>query len=274
MSGSIQVQNVAAVSVGPGRLGMVTRSLPEEAPVALVYDGTTHAVMMASPGNIQDLAIGFSLCEGIIRTPSQIQKFEKVSHRNGIEARMWLTRDCSVEFQRRRRSLIGSVGCGLCGIDSLAEATRPLPDRSAVAPQIPTDEILTAISDLREWQPLHDQTHAVHAAGFLSPGRGIILSREDVGRHNALDKLIGALARRGISPMTGAVILTSRVSVEMVQKAVIAGTSLLIAPSGPTAHAMRLADQAGLTLAAFARDGGCEVFTHPWRLDCEVSDVI
>lgn len=265
---------VTALALGENRRpGQVLRNLPEEVPVALVYDGTSHAVMMASPGDIRDLAIGFSLTEDIIDTPAAIRRFEEVHHENGIEARIWLEGDHGAALLRRRRAMVGPVGCGLCGIESLDEAMRPLPLRHDVAPVFDRSEIAHAMAELRDWQPLHDQTHGVHGAGFMLPGQGITVAREDVGRHNALDKLIGALAGRGIAPATGAVVLSSRVSVEMVQKTAMAGAGLVIAPSAPTAHALRLADQAGLTLIGFARDHGFEVFTHSWRLNYEVDHV-
>lgn len=267
------IRTVPALSVRPAGTAPITRILAEETPVALVHDGTTHAVMMASPGDIRDLAIGFALTEGIITDPAQITRFDEVSQPQGIEARIWLRRDRGAAFARRRRAMVGPVGCGLCGIESLAEAMRPLPDLRATDPGLARADITAGLNDLRNWQPLHDRTRMVHGAAFLLPGRGIILSREDVGRHNALDKLVGALARRAIAPATGAIILTSRVSVEMVQKTAIAGAGLLVAPSGPTAHAARLADEAGLTLIGFARDCGFEVFTHPKRLNPEVNDV-
>lgn len=267
------ISMVSALAVTADGQDRITRSLPEEMPVALVYDGTSHAVMMASPGDIRDLAIGFSLSEGIITSPAAIRDFEEVHHESGIEARIWLQGDHGAAFLRRRRAMVGPVGCGLCGIESLTEAIRPLPARHDVTLPLTRDEIATATTELRNWQPLHDRTHAVHGAGFLVPGQGITIGREDVGRHNALDKLIGALARHGIAPASGAIVLSSRVSVEMVQKTAQAGAGLVIAPSAPTSHALRLADQAGLTLICFARGSGFEVFTHPWRLNCEVEDV-
>ena len=158
-------------------------------------------------------------------------------------------------------------------VDSLDEAVRALPDLSGAGPVLDASQIARATDDLRGWQPLHDRTRAVHAAGFMIPGRGIVLAREDVGRHNALDKLIGAMARQGMDAGQGAFVRTSRVSVEMVQKCALAGGAVLIAVYAPTAHALRLAQGAGITLAAFARGEGFDLFSHPERLRAEVSDV-
>lgn len=251
----------------------VRRVLPEETPVAMVYDGTTHAVMMATPADIRDFALGFSLTEGIVDHPGQIGSCDVVVHDLGIEAQIWLAGDRAEVLAARRRMMVGPVGCGLCGIDSLDQALRPLPDLSAAGPVLEAAQIAAATDSLRDWQPLHDQSRAVHAAGFLLPDQGVVLAREDVGRHNALDKLIGAMAAAGIDAGQGAFVLTSRVSVEMVQKCALAGGAVLVAVSAPTAHALRLAEGAGITLAAFARGEGFDLFTHPFRLTQEVSDV-
>ena len=257
-----------------GGASPVRRMLPEETAVAMVYDGTTHAVMMATPADLEDFAVGFSLTEGIVTGIGQIASCEVLAHDKGAEARIWLADgDRAEALAARRRAMAGPVGCGLCGIDSLDQATRALPDLGGTGPILTPAEIAAATEDLRRWQPLHDQTHAVHAAGFLLPGRGVVLAREDVGRHNALDKLIGAMARQGLDPGQGAFVLTSRVSVEMVQKCAMAGCALLIAVSAPTLHALRLAEGAGITLAAFARGEGFDLFCHPERLRAEVSDV-
>jgi FdhD protein len=168
--------------------------------------------------------------------------------------------------------MAGPVGCGLCGIDSLDAAARALP-QVGDGPRINRSEVARATDMLRDQQPLHDQTHATHAAGFLLPGQGIVLVREDVGRHNALDKLIGAMARQGIDASAGAVVMTSRLSVELVQKCAVAGVTTLIAVSAPTAHALRLAEDAGMTLAAFARGGAFDLYSHPQRIADEGSDV-
>lgn len=262
-----------ATHIRPGSRRPVRRILPEESAVAMVYDGATHAVMMATPADIEDFATGFSLTEGIVTRRDQIASIEVVSHEKGIEARLWLAEDRSAALAARRRTLAGPVGCGLCGIDSLEQVARALPDLHGTGPVLDAAQIAGATEALRAWQPLHDRSLAVHAAGFLIPGSGIVLAREDVGRHNALDKLIGAMIRQGIDAGQGAVVLTSRVSVEMVQKCAMAGCAVLIAVSAPTLHGLRLAEGAGLTLAAFARGEGFDLFSHPERLSAEVSDV-
>lgn len=240
------------------------RTLPEETPVALVYNGGTQAVMMATPADIVDFAWGFTLTEGIARA-GELPEVEVLEHEQGIEARMWLPPEAEGRLAARRRASVGPVGCGLCGIDSLAEAVRPLPALPPGGVTLSPADVRFALGELREWQPLHDETRAVHAAGFWRPGDGILLAREDVGRHNALDKLIGALLRMGVDPASGAIALTSRMSVEMVQKCVVAGTRIVVAVSAPTAHAVRIADAAGLTVASTSR-GEVHVFTHEGRI--------
>ena len=256
-----------------GQRAETHRALPEELPVAVVIDGSTLAVMMASPGDIQDFAIGFALGEGIVTSADEITGFEAVEHEAGIEARLWLRAGRAAELAARRRFMAGPVGCGLCGIDSLEAAMRPLPSVADNALRLGAAQISRATDDLRTRQPLHDRTHGTHAAGFLRPDDGLVMVREDVGRHNALDKLIGAMARDGIDARTGAFVMTSRLSVELVQKAAMAGAPVLIAVSAPTAHALRLAETAGMTLAAFARDGGFDAWTRPDRITFEVPDV-
>ena len=240
------------------------RALPEEVPVALVYNGSTQAVMMATPADLEDFAVGFTLTEGFA-TLAEIGDLELVEHGTGIEARLWLPEARAGALDARRRASVGPVGCGLCGIDSLDQAMRPLPRLAEGGLTLTRAEARQALEELRGWQPLHDETHAVHAAGFWQPGRGIVLAREDVGRHNALDKLIGALARGVVDTVSGAIVLTSRVSVEMVQKAVMAGCPVLLAVSAPTAHAVRLAEDAGLTVASGAR-GHITVFSQGNRI--------
>lgn len=244
----------------------VTRLLPEEVPVAVSFNGTTLAVMMATPADIADFAHGFALTEGVIAGLEEVESFEVVDHPKGLEARFWISEPRAQALAARRRHMAGPVGCGLCGIDSLEEAVRTLPHVGTPETTLSQAEIAAATEALRGHQPLHDQTRAVHAAGFLLPGEGLVLAREDVGRHNALDKLIGALALAGRDASGGAIVITSRVSVEMVQKAVMARCPVLVAASAPTVLALRLAEESGVTLAAFARAGAFDLYSHPDRI--------
>ncbi|WP_261331589.1 formate dehydrogenase accessory sulfurtransferase FdhD [Maritalea mobilis] len=259
------------LALGPDGAREVARTLPEEMPVAITVNGSTQAVMMATPADLEDFATGFALTEGIAR-PDQIERIEVIDLEQGIEARLWVADEIAEALGARRRAMLGPVGCGLCGIDSLEQALRALPPVGEGA-RFEMAEIAAATDLLRDHQPLHDRTHAVHAAGFLLPGQGVVMAREDVGRHNALDKLIGALLRAGLDPATGAIVLTSRISVEMVQKTVLAGCATLVAVSAPTAHALRLAEGAGLTLAAFARRGAVEIYANPTRIRRRDTDV-
>jgi FdhD protein len=240
------------------------RQAPEEVAVALVYGGTTQAVLMATPADLRDLAVGFSLTEGIIDSPQSIAELEVVHQRDGVELRMWLAEGASKAFIDRRRSSLGPTGCGLCGIESLAEAVRPV-RRVESDLVVSAAEIMHAVGAL-SGLPLGSATRAVHAAGLWRPDEGLRVVREDVGRHNALDKVAGALARRGEAAHEAIVVLTSRVSVEMVQKTARMGASIIAAISAPTALAVRTAEQAGITLAAVARDDGFEIFTAPGRI--------
>jgi FdhD protein len=259
------VASIPGVSLRQGSAHDASRTLPEEWAVALVYNGSTRAVMMATPADLHDFAIGFSLTEGIA-TPDQIAELEVVDHDLGSEVQMWVGDDRAEALAARARATVGPVGCGLCGIDSLEQALRALPALPPSALTLTPDDIDKAVLGMRAGQPLHDQTRAMHAAGFYVPERGLTHVREDVGRHNALDKLIGALARDGIDRTTGAMVITSRVSVDMVQKTVMAGCPALIAVSAPTAHAVRLATDAGLTLVALARGDEADVFSGANRI--------
>jgi len=242
------------------------RMVPEETPVAFSFAGTTHAVMMASPADFEDFALGFSLTEGIIESPDEIESIEVEDHGAGIDIQIRLKDQANQKFQARRRRLAGPVGCGLCGIESIEEAMRSVDSVKRGAITLSAADIVQSVKLLSKVQPLHAETGAVHAAGFYMPGRGIVQAREDVGRHNALDKLAGALARKGIDGSTGAVVVTSRVSVEMVQKTAAIGASFIIAVSAPTALAIRTADEAGMTLVALVRGEDFDVFTHPERV--------
>lgn len=241
------------------------RVVPEEVAVAFTYNGGTQAVMMATPADLEDFATGFSLTEGIVRACGEIERIEVVDDPVGIELRMWLPDATARALTERRRHNAGPTGCGLCGIESLAEAVRTLPPVDG-ALHVSAEDIADALGALAPLQAINHETRAVHAAAFWRKGDGMVVVREDVGRHNALDKLIGALARQGIATTSGILLLTSRVSVELVQKAAVAGMPILVAVSAPTALAVRTAEAAGITLVAVARADGFEIFTHARRI--------
>jgi len=226
--------------------------------------------MMATPQDLEDFALGFTLTEGIVSSADDIRHLDIVETEIGIELRMWLSDQRAAALNDRRRHMAGPTGCGLCGIESLAEAMRPAPrvrDGETVSPS----DIMRGLDMLAPRQELNRQTRAVHAAAYWQREAGLVALREDVGRHNALDKLAGALARRGIVGDAGVALLTSRVSVEMVQKAAVIGVPVLVAVSAPTALAVRTAEAAGITLIAVARSDGFEVFTHPQRIRAEAA---
>ena len=244
---------------------LTPRDVPEETAVAIVHDASTTAVMMATPSDLTDFGLGFSLTEGIIADPSDVRDMEVIAAEDGIEVRMWLKPRSSAAAAARRRRQAGPTGCGLCGVDSLAQALRAPPMVASGLILSPQD-IHAALEALPQLQSLGDLTRAVHAAGWWSPAAGYLAVREDVGRHNALDKLAGALAMAPTQAPPGAVVLTSRVSVEMVQKAAVIGAQAIIAVSAPTALAIRTAKAAGMTLIGVARRDGFEVFTGHERL--------
>jgi FdhD protein len=249
-----------------GRVSVGARQIPEETALALTYNGGTYAVMMGTPRDLRDFAIGFSLSEGVVQSPAEIESLDIVELDDGIELRMWLASAKAEPISERRRHIAGPTGCGICGVESIAQAVRP----AAIVPQgrfFSPQAIMAAMAAVSPLQALNIETRAVHAAAFWTPSQGIVAVREDVGRHNALDKLAGHLALEGFSAADGMVLLTSRVSVEMVQKAASMGAPLMVAISAPTALAVRMADAAGITLCAIARADGFEVFTHPQRVE-------
>jgi FdhD protein len=249
----------------PSGFSTSDRVIPEETAIALSYDGGSYAVMMATPRDLEDFAIGFSLSEGVIDHPPQITSLDVIPLDDGIDIQMWLEASRADGLRERRRHIAGPTGCGLCGIDSIAEAVRPaaiVGDGLHISPQ----QIMAAMAALPPLQTLNIATRAVHAAAFWHPVQGIVALREDVGRHNALDKLAGALARQDMRGAEGIVLLTSRVSVEMVQKTAAMGASIIVSVSAPTALAVRTAHAANITLCAIARADGFEVFSHTHRV--------
>jgi FdhD protein len=244
-------------SVQPGE-----RVLPEEVAVALSFNGTTQAVMMATPADLVDFGYGFALTEGIAG-PEDILSVEIEPLPRGQDVQVWLKPEAEARLAARRRTMSGPVGCGLCGIDSVEQALRDVPVVQPSAFRMTPAQVLAAVAALPGEQRLHDATRAVHGAAFWN-GR-VLLAREDVGRHNALDKLVGAMVRTG-TPPEGAVVLTSRVSTDMVQKVAMLGAPMIIAVSAPTAEAVALAETSGITLIALARGDRFEVFSHSDRL--------
>jgi formate dehydrogenase accessory protein FdhD len=239
--------------------------LAEEVPVALVYNGISHAVMMASPADLEDFARGFSLSEGIIQSAAEIRDVETVPHETGIALNIELASERFHQLKERRRTIAGRTGCGLCGLDSLEAVARDLP-RVEASTVVRLGAVEQALAALSPAQIYNAQAHALHAAGFADASGKLLLVREDVGRHNALDKLIGAVIAAKIDPAAGFALITSRCSMEMVQKAAIAGFPILVSVSAPTAMAVRLAEQSGITMLALARKDSALSLTHPHRI--------
>lgn len=261
-------------SVGRGRIawrGALSRGerlVAAEVPIAFVYDGGAEAVMMATPADLEDFAVGFSLNDGIVGVLDDIMELGIVEVERGIELRITLRSGEGARLITRRRRRAGPVGCGLCGVESIAEAMTALP-RVESKLAVGAKDIVAAMAMLRPRQAINAQTQAVHAAALFVPDEGLVAVREDVGRHNALDKLAGALARSGRTAGEGVILMTSRVSVELVQKAAMMRCGILAAVSAPTALALDEAEAAGVTVAGIVRDDGLEVFTHPVRIVME-----
>lgn len=264
------VVRVSRLAVAPSGAMAGERAIPEETPVAIVHNGSTYAVMMATPADLEDFGYGFSLTEGVIGALSDVDSIEALEFEDetgivGVEIRLWINEERAGQMVARRRQIAGPTGCGLCGVESLELAVKPARSVPEGA-RFTAAEISRAVASLPPAQVLNHETRAVHAAAFWEPAAGLVAVREDVGRHNALDKLVGHLVREGREAASGVVLLTSRVSIEMVQKTAMLGASVLVAVSAPTALAVRTAEKAGITLVAIARDDGFEVFTHPHRI--------
>jgi FdhD protein len=243
-------------------------AVADEVPVALVYNGISHAVMLATPADLEDFALGFSLSEGILEHPGLCYDIEIAPNADGIAVMLDVAGAAFARLKEKRRSMAGRTGCGLCGIDSLAQVRRSLPAVRAPA-GIEAAAVARALSAIKGGQALTQRTGAAHAAAWCAREGALLALREDVGRHNALDKLIGTMARTGIPADSGFLLLTSRVSMEMVQKSAMAGIGLLAGMSAPTLAAIEAAEDAGMTLLAFARGQGFVCYTHPEGIGLE-----
>jgi len=248
-----------------GKVSERDEVIAEETPVAIIYNGIPHVVMMATPQDLEDFALGFSVTEELVGSPADLQSVACVRYSQGIEIQATVAAACEEVIATRTRRLTGRTGCGICGADSVTAVLKQL-HRVEDGVSVSQEAIGDAVDALVSHQTLNAAAGAVHAAGWAGLDGAIQAVREDVGRHNALDKLIGALLKRGTDPKTGFVVVTSRASFEMVQKTTVLGAPLMAAVSGPTGLAVRVAQQAGLTLVGFARGGRHTVYTHPHRL--------
>lgn len=270
-------RTVAVHRWSAGRVAQAQEEVAEEVPVALVYNGISHAVMLATPLDLEDFALGFSLSEGIVDSPQDVLDVEvrpadlgasqvlAGSPERGLTVEIKVTLRCFMRLKERRRTLAGRTGCGLCGTESLAEAVRPV-SREVAPVTVRAGALAAAMAALPGGQRLQQATGATHAAAWCDLDGTLVMLREDVGRHNALDKLVGALASAGIDPAGGFVAVTSRASYEMVHKAASAGAGLLAAVSAPTGLAVRTAEACGVTLAGFVRGDRAVAYSHPARL--------
>jgi FdhD protein len=248
-----------------GTVSQATEAIAEETPVAVIYNGIPHVVMMATPQDLEDFALGFSLTEELILSADQLQRVECVRYGQGIDIQVTVAAEREEIIAGRARRLTGRTGCGICGSDSVTAVLKQL-HPIAPGPEIRQSAVQVAFESLASHQTLNAASGAIHAAAWAGLEGAIGLVREDVGRHNALDKLIGALVRQGTDPRSGFVVVTSRASFEMVQKTTVLGAPLMAAISGPTGLAVRVAHQAGLTLVGFARGSRLTAYAHPGRL--------
>lgn len=264
-------RRAAVVRLRDGRRSDEVDWITEEVPVALEFNGIAHAVMLATPADLEDFALGFGLSEGIFDAPSDLHDCEIEAGADGLTVRMDVSARSFARLKLRRRNLAGRTGCGLCGVESLAQAMRP-PPVVAVGDAVACRAIGRAMDAMRDRQRLCRATGSTHAAAWCSGDGAACIVREDVGRHNALDKLVGAMARAGVDPRRGFVAVTSRASVEMVQKAAVAGAPLLAAVSAPTLLAIETAERAGMCLVGMARQCNLVAYAHPQRLLLDPGD--
>jgi len=242
----------------------------EEVPIALVYNGRPYVVVMGTPSDLEDLAVGFSRTEGIVNESSLIERVDVVRASHGIELQIQIPASSADRLEDRTRALVSRTGCGLCGVETINDALRvpaALSSRLAVS----AEALWTAGSELSRQQTLNSETNTVHAAGWASPDGSLHVVREDVGRHNALDKVLGALARSRTNAADGFIVVTSRASYEMIQKAAVCGVELIAAISRPTGLAIRFAEAAEMTLVGLLRGRSANVYCHPERITTTTS---
>jgi FdhD protein len=249
-----------------GSARTVIADVADEVPIALEYNGVSHAVMLATPSDLEDFALGFSLSEGLVDSTAEVYDIEAHLEAQGITMAVDVASAAFMRLKARRRTLAGRTGCGICGTESLEQVLRPLPDLAAIPARITAAALERTYHGLADAQPRQHATGATHGAFWCTPQGVIALAREDVGRHNALDKLIGALAVRPIDCRAGFAFVTSRASVEMVQKAAMLRIPILAAVSAPTAMGVRVAEECGMTLIGFARGADFSVYTHADRI--------
>jgi FdhD protein len=264
--GSAGAQALTVLALRDGRLATTEDWVADEVAVALEFNGISHAVMLATPLDLEDFALGFALSEGILDRPDQLYAVETVRSGLGITLQLRVAGAAFARLKDRRRTVAGRTGCGLCGAESLAQVARALPALPARPGAFSAQAISRAMAQLAPLQVLQQTTGAAHAAAWCSADGELRWLREDIGRHNALDKLIGALARDGADAGSGFVVVTSRASYEMVQKAASAGVALLAAVSAPTSMAVATARGAGLCLVGFARQQDLVIYSHADRL--------
>jgi FdhD protein len=248
-----------------GRWEQVIDAVADEVPVALTFNSIPHVVMLATPADLADLGRGFSFTEALVESPEELRAVELKSTEQGMEIAMSVPQHRLAELLDRRRNLTGRTGCGVCGAETIEDAIR-VPAAVAPGGGIRREILAGTLAALRSRQALNERTGSLHAAAWVGWDGQIRLVREDVGRHNALDKVIGALLEQRADRTDGLLVITSRASYEMVQKAATAGVRMLVAVSAPTALAIRLAANTGLTLVGFARESQQVVYTHPERL--------
>ena len=247
-----------------GAVSQVTDVVAEEWPVAFLYQGVPHVVMLATPCDLEDLAVGFTLTEAIVGHPAEIREVAAIVTAQALEVRLHIVPERFSKLLERQRNLTGRTGCGMCGAETVDDAIRP-PPAVGGGLRLTALDVQTALDSLAAGQALNARTGSIHAAGWAIPGQGVVLVREDVGRHNVLDKLIGALVRRGENLSDGFVVMSSRASYELVQKVATVGIAALVTVSAPTGFAIRSAERFGVTLVGFARPGRHVVYAHPER---------